>query len=252
MNISAIRWIVIGVLLSLGLRQAAAQDTWLGVNGGLSISDLDGGTNPPSQGYTSRQAANFGLSAETFFNGAFSVRTEVDYVGQGAKRNGVQAINQPPPGLAIPPGQTLYAKFDSETILNYLEVPLMAKYTWGSSFQYFAEAGVYVGYLITAKTESSGSSLVYVDSKGTVATVGGQPLAPVSFNDSVSVKANFADLNWGGTAGVGIAYLLNEDNRVTLTFRFEDGIPSLQRNTALDGKNHTGAVLLTLGYEFKL
>ncbi len=110
--------------------KAIAQSPWFGLKGGISIPDLSGGGgNPLSENYTSRLAANFGLLSDFHLYKRLSLQVELNYAGQGGKRNGVQPITDLPPDLAsqVPPGSYLYANFKNKAVLNYLELPVMAK-----------------------------------------------------------------------------------------------------------------------------
>src|ERR1700744_5756920 len=116
------------------------QSTWLGLKGGISIPNLSGGgDNPLSNGYISRLAANFGLQSEFVLQKHFSLEVELNYAGQGGQRKGVQPITNLPPELQqlAPINGYLYANFRNKAILDYLELPVMAKMTWGTTFQFY-------------------------------------------------------------------------------------------------------------------
>src|SRR5580658_3995757 len=124
---------IFALLVSLQTTHTFAQTPWLGVHGGLSIPDLSGGSgNQLSTGYTSRLAANFGIQGEWHVYHRFSLQVELNYAGQGGQRNGTQPITNLPSSLQsmVPPGSYLYANFDSKAVLNYLELPILAKFTW--------------------------------------------------------------------------------------------------------------------------
>lgn len=63
----------------------------------------------------------------------FAIRVMLTYSGLGSKRNGMQPVTSIPPGLSqlIPRGVNIYANFNNESILNYLELPVMAKVEGG-------------------------------------------------------------------------------------------------------------------------
>ena len=130
------------ILLAAGGATFARQ-TRIGIHGGLGIPSIEGGTNEVSRGYTSRWGPYFGLFADYEVRPHLSLRGELNYSSQGGKRNGMQPI----PGdkltelaqQGIPPEllpETLYADFDNEAILDYLEIPLMAGLTWGRTMRY--------------------------------------------------------------------------------------------------------------------
>src|SRR5580698_966971 len=112
----------------------SAQSTWLGVHGGLSIPDLSGGSgNALSSNYTSRLAGNFGFQSDFGITKKFSISVELNYAGQGGKRDGVQPITNLPAQYAalVPSGDYLYANFKNTAAFDYLELPILARMTWG-------------------------------------------------------------------------------------------------------------------------
>lgn len=232
-----------------------AQSTWTGFKGGISIPNLNGGGgNPLSENYSSRLAANFGLLSEFRVQRHFSLQVELNYAGQGGKRNGMQPVTNLPAELQqmVPPGGYLYADFKNKAILDYLELPVMAKFTWGSAFQFYANAGPYLGYLLHAKEKTSGVSQLYLDSRGMqpVETQAG-PLPAQSFDGSTDVTSSIKRWNAGVTGGIGIAKPFGARNRLFFDARFEYGLLNIQRYKE-DGSNHTGNVLLSLGYAYRV
>ena len=172
----------------------------MGVRGGLSIPRLSAGGNEVSSGYSSRFAPDFGVVAGYDLSDHFAVVGEVHYAGQGGKREGLQPITQSPEGLPpLEPGQYLYGDFKDESILNYLEIPLMGMYRWTLSEKWrcFAEGGPFIGFLLNATEKTRGTSLIYVDRNRTPLTIEGEPLPPVSFDANTNVKSDLNEVNWG-------------------------------------------------------
>ena len=245
--------------MAAGLSMAAASyagvsgDLWFGIRGGPSVPRLSGGNNDVSRGYDSILAPNGGLVSEYYLTDRFSLLVEVDYSGQGGERKGMQPITQTPDGLPqLPPGQLLYGDFKNTSKLNYLEVPVMGKYEWGSGehWRCFAELGPYVGYLLDAKEETRGTSQIYVDKNGTPLTIEGNPLPAMSFDSDTNVRGDLNKWNVGIMGGIGTAYLLNPNNQVFLDLRGEYGLTTVQKDTEQNGKSHTGSAVLSIGYKF--
>ena len=105
------------------------------------------------------------------------------YSSEGGKRNGFQAIDpaSDPMMSLIPPAlqyiyslpvapKYLYATFDNESVLDYLEIPLMVKYSvkMNGSAKLYINAGPYVGILMNAKQKTSGTSYLYADRDATM------------------------------------------------------------------------------------
>jgi hypothetical protein len=231
---------------------ADAETVWFGLRAGPSIPRLSGGNNEISRGYSSILAANFGASAEYVLTEHFSVQCEVNYSGQGGERSGLQPITQSPEGLPQqPPGQYLYGDFTNTSILNYLEIPVMAKYLWKPSgrLRYYVEGGPYAGYLLNAKEKTKGKSKIYVDKNRTPLTVDGYELPAVSFNADTNVKSDLNKVNMGITAGVGIEYVVTDSKVLFFDVRGAYGLRSVQKDTDTNGSSNTGDAVFSFGYK---
>ena len=98
----------------------------------------------------------------------------IEYSSQGGKKDGLQAFPTPPEFAALfPAGMAptyLYANYKSEAKLNYLMIPVLAKFRWNlkpmSPIRIYIDAGPFVGFLLSAKQVTSGSSMIYTDSGG--------------------------------------------------------------------------------------
>ncbi|MBS1603262.1 MAG: PorT family protein [Bacteroidetes bacterium] len=237
-----------GVLLFLQIDGVNAQQIWVGLKGGLSIPDISGGSDELSKGYTSRLAANFGVLSEWQLRRRLSLQVELNYAGQGGQRKGMQPITNLPPEMQalVPSGQYLYANFRNKAILDYLELPVMAKYSWGRRFPLYINAGPYVGYLLQAKEKTSGRSAIYADAQGDPLPTP-QPIPPQSFDATTDVTSSIRRWNVGITGGGGVAWAITPKNRLFFDARFEYGFINIQRYRQ-DGSNNTGNVLLSLGY----
>jgi hypothetical protein len=72
----------------------------------------------------------------------------------------------------FPPGevpQYLYANYKSEAKLNYLMIPVLAKFEWNlsqSPLNLYFEAGPFVSFLLSAKQETRGESQFFTDPQG--------------------------------------------------------------------------------------
>lgn len=249
-SLSACVFAALLCLITMNGGEAFANQTNVGIHGGLSIPSIEGGTNEISQGYTSRVGPYFGVFINYEVKQHFSLRGEINYASQGGQRNGMQPIF-PDPSLPAPPGTTLYASFDNETILDYLEIPIMARLTWGGAQRFFVDAGPYIGFLVRAKTVTSGSSLLYTDASGTPLLVPPDylPLPPVSFDGETDVSQDINSINAGIAGGVGIETPLGPGD-IVFTAHFSYGFTNIQKDTELNGKNNTGSLAVTIGYSY--
>ena len=229
----------------------SADQIKVGAHGGLSIPNIRDGDNPFSKGYTSRQGPFIGLFAEYRLQPNFFLRTEINYASHGGKREGLQPVITDLPGLAVPQELLLYADFDNETILDYLEIPLLAGLTWGKKPRLFVHAGPYIGILIRAKTITGGKSSLSIDDAGTPLLIPPdyQPLPPFSFDATTDSKEDINDLSAGIAGGVGLAFPAGPGELV-LSVRFSLGLTNIQADAETYGKSHTGAIVLTIGYAY--
>lgn len=227
----------------------------LGLKAGLSIPNLQSsGSNPLSEGWSSRQGPYAGFVAETNIGKNLYLQAELNFSSQGGKKNGLQAIPVSqefaaffPEGVPVP--DYLYSSYNSEAKLNYIELPVLFKFDYplSTSISLFANAGPYMGYLIGAKNVTSGMNNIYVDKAMTIPILPG----PVSFDTTIDIKSDIEKLNFGIQAGIGIAYHFNSGSKLFLTGGGNYGLTHIQKDPA-NGENNTGAATVTLGYLFKL
>ncbi|MBE0652011.1 MAG: PorT family protein [Bacteroidales bacterium] len=235
--------------------QSSSSKFTLGIFGGLNIPRLSGGgNNELSRDYTSRSGEAFGFTSNLDLGANFSLRTDLLYSSEGGKRNGFQAIDATSMNPLAPAGTYFYADFKSQSILNYLELPVMLKYSIPIKYSnFYIDFGPYLGYLISASQKTSGSSIVYADrAKTTPITINpqtGEPYA-VSFNATNDVTSSINTLNVGITGGIGYAQHIGKDQLV-LDIRGAYGLNYVQKSSA-DGTSHTGNLLISLGYAVPL
>jgi hypothetical protein len=116
----------------------------------------------------------------------------------------------------------------------------------------YADAGPYVGFLVSAKITTGGMSSLYLDKSGTPLLLppSGQPLPPQDFTATTDVKSDINKVNAGITGGVGIAKTLGPGS-IMLDARGAYGLRDIQTDPK-NGKNNTGSFVITLGYEMSL
>jgi hypothetical protein len=232
---------------------ASAGSISLGVRAGSSIPNLRAQSdNPTSNGWSSRVAPYFGVMADFGITPAFSIRTEIDYAAQGGKRDGMQPVPTGLSGIALPPGTTLYANYKNVAKLNYIEIPVLAAWHFGTGRHFFAAAGPYMGFLVSASNETSGTSALFLDPAGTqpVVDMSGNPVT-ADFNATTDTKSDLNTLNWGVQGGVGFAQPLGR-GALELDVRGGLGLTNVQKDTAANGNNSTGALVVALGYALPL
>jgi hypothetical protein len=154
-------------------------------------------------------------------------------------------------GMPVP--TYLYANFNSEAKLDYLLIPILAKFGWNldaqKKFRITVAAGPYIGFLLSAKQVTSGNSNIYLDPAGKdTLPVGSQP-----FNQTTDIKDQLNTTNFGVEGSVGIEYFLGAMHHDKIFFEAGGnyGFLNIQKGSA-NGKNNTGAATLMLGYAYKL
>ncbi len=256
-----IRYLLSTGLLSTGLLffslSVHAQDFALGIRGGISIPNLTAGgsnENPLNTGYSSRTGPDFGIFGEFKFSNLFSLQPMVEYSSQGGKKNGLQAFPTPDQiaagyqqqGATAP--TYLYANYKSQAKLNYLMIPILAKFGWNfaksSPWRIYVDAGPFVGFLLNAHQATSGNSEFFLDPAATQPLPGGAQ----SFDNNENIKDQLHTVNVGLEGNVGLNYRMGSSN-VFIEGGGNYGFLNIQKGTA-NGKNNTGAALATVGYSY--
>jgi hypothetical protein len=215
----------------------------IGIKGGIGIPNLVAqGDDPVTKGYTSILGPYFGVVSEYKFGGKFSLQAELNYSSQGGQKNGKQAL---PTGSSSQP--YLYATFDAKASITYLELPILAKYTFSinKKLSFFINGGPYLAYRLAGKAVTRGSSVIYKDEAMT------QPLSPTVFLfDSTPDQENITDelkpFNVGIQGGMGLALKAGKGN-IFFTAGGNFGFISIQKDKA-NGENYAGAATITIGY----
>ncbi len=238
------------VLLALCLSTRA--QVFIGGKAGISLPDLKG-NNEQSKEYTSTVGVNGGLFVNFPLTSSLSLQPELNFSPQGGQRKGMQSVPADNiSDITLPAGVILYANFKNITILNYLEIPLVAKLVLGNRIKYYICAGPQVDFLVEAKTKTSGNSLLYFDQAGTMPLAqNGEPLPAVSFDKTTNIKESIKKVNAGFQGGAGIQYPAGP-GIIFLEARAIVGCINIQTHPETDGRNKTGALAISAGYMIKL
>lgn len=231
-----------------------AQNFSLGVRGGMSIPNLTAGgseSNPLNTGYKSRLGGDAAIFAEFQLTPVFSIQPMIEYSSQGGKKEGMQAFPTPKEYAPMfPQGAPpyLYANFKSEAKLDYLLVPVLAKFGWdvhNSPLRIYVDAGPFAGFLLSAHQATSGSSIIYADQQGQQQLSPG----PQSFDDNNDIKNQLNTFNFGVAGNLGIAYHFNQSS-IFLEGGGNFGFLNIQKGTE-NGKNQAGAGTVGIGYAYR-
>lgn len=255
------------VLSFLLLASSAGQEGrfYAGIKSGFGIPSLtaSGVSTPLSEGFASRLGYYGGLVSELRTGDHFGIRAEVNFSSQGGRRDGLQAM--PLLGMLEPLWQMLpqfgfhvdgfmYADIESRAILNYIEVPVMAKYRFHISrkIDFYLQAGPYAGFLMNAKLVTAGKSHIYADSNGMYSVdqilqlASQDPIGEVSFDHTENITPEIHKFNLGGQGAAGFGMKMRS-GELFLEGGGNYGFLKIQKDEA-NGTNNTGAGTVTLGY----
>ncbi|RYJ52118.1 PorT family protein [Flavobacterium petrolei] len=179
--------LLLAVVTVLGFTNVNAQEIKFGAKGGLNFASISGNNSAGSDMVTS---FNFGVLSEISISDKFSFQPELMYSGQG------------------------YSFNDNTIALSYLNIPLMGKYylTKGLSI----EAGPQIGYLLSAK------------------------------NESTNVKDTFKKVDFA--ANLGIGYKL--ENGLNFGARYNFGLSNINNLDNSSSKYKNRVFQLSVGYFF--
>ncbi|MDR2147693.1 MAG: PorT family protein [Tannerella sp.] len=290
----------------------AQSNVSIGVRGGLTIPGLTGGAGDPvSEGYSTATRMGAGVFAEIKISDVFSIQPMLEYTQEGAKRSGMQALvatasnaqlagafpaawqgalsSEPQLAVLTPmlpanfpaPPQYLYADAKRDAKMDYLMLPVLAKFGWNlgesSPWRVYVSAGPYVALLLNAKNEvSMGGSSVYADNlkspliqlpnevmsaipeaTGAVAQISDGLAANLAsgFDGTEDIKDQLHPFNWGLEGNIGLQYQINR-NKIFIEAGGNYGLMNIQKSTGnglyLNGKNHIGAATVMIGYAYEL
>jgi len=237
---------------------------------GYSLGSLTSNTeNIFTDDYESISGIDFGVTFEFKLTALISIQTELNYTHRGGERNGLQpvtandlsnSLNSFYPFIGIPlitNANPLYATFDSESDLQYLEIPALIKFGWGDNLRFSAAIGPYVGILLKATQVTSGSSQFYLDSEGTlpvfVPDEDGQiiTLPAQSLDANTDIKDDLKTVNFGGTFAIGISKNIGDAGQLFIDARASYGFNSIQIKDEY-GESNIGGVIFSLGYAYTL
>jgi len=208
-------------LVAFSTSALAQQEVRFGPKAGVNIANISG-----KDANDNKMLIGFhvGAFAEIKFNEKFAVQPEILYSAQGAKREGTRNV------MGVNVNTNTTSKID------YINVPIMAKYYIAPSFA--VEAGPYVGFLMSAKTE------------GTINSMG----------ENVSIESDDKDFSNSIDFGVGAGASFNLDNGFFIGARYNLGLSKVGKDNtlnfgdvdinveALDTKN--AVIQVSVGYKF--
>ena len=255
----------------------------IGTKVGYSVGQLsDNSDNIYTKKYKSISGIDYGLTMEIPFSDLFSIQTEINITHRGGIRKGAQPIPLDPladalsgigvtleqlnqlvvfqRGMPLTDEDPLYGIYNSKNVLNYLEIPIMVRLGWGDEWRFYTQIGPYVGFLLSAKQETSGTTKLYLDSDALQPLQIPNPfpgtppfidMPEQSFDEKTDVKDDLQSLNAGIQGGVGLIRKINEKNEVYFDLRGSYGFVPIQVDETF-GRSKVGGVIVSIGYTFSL
>ncbi len=260
-------FLFIGILVSVA---AYSQTTKWGIRGGVSIPNIESlDDNIYSKGYTSVTGYDFSVFGDFGITEKFSIKTDLGVIRKGGERSGMQPIPASLLGdLAqmLPPGQAVYANFNSEAVFTYIEIPVLAKYQWslGKKLGLYVNGGPYIDFMLNPTQVTSGTSSLYYDPTGNIPVqipANPQappqdwimvPLPPQDFNAETDISKDLATVDFGAMLGVGLAASIGKQSELFVDIRGAYGFIPLQKDTETYGSVHMGNVSFAVGYAYRI
>ncbi len=244
----------------------------IGAKVGYSLGKLsNSSSNIYTEDYESVSGIDFGFTAEFLLTDLISIQTEINFTQRGGKRTGLQPVtgnelsdqlNQFLPFIGLPlitNTNPLYADFENESDLKYLEVPVLVKFGFGNDFRFYGEIGPYAGILLKATQHTSGTSQFYFDSEAMnpvfVPNPNGNPpfivLPAQSLDADTDVKDDLKTVNFGGIVGIGLIKKLTDKSELFLDARASYSFNTIQIKDIF-GQSHVGGIIFSLGYAYTI
>ncbi|MDW5289645.1 porin family protein [Formosa sp. PL04] len=246
-----------------------AQETKVGVRLGVGLPNLQNkDNNVYSKDYSTVAGFDGGIFMDFGLTENFSIKTELYYASKGGERNGMQPIpptQLPPEFGALVGDNPIFADFDNRAVFNYIGIPVLAKYEWnlGKNWGVYANAGLYVEFIVDPKQETSGTSQMFFDEAGTMPiqvphNVGTDTdpvyilvdLPPMDLTATTDVNSEVANMDFGAMLGGGVSYQVGEAGEIIFDVRGSYGFIPLQNDTDTYGTVHMGSLTFSLGYAY--
>lgn len=248
------------------LQTIAQQNIYLGLKGGISIPNLSSGSTAQSdwdEGYSSRIGPNLGVLGEFQFSNTFSMQPEIDFIGEGGKRNGIQPFSVPDKYLAAfqaafkTDRDYVFSDYNNVSRINYLQIPVMAKFNFplnqNQRLKFFVQAGPFISFLVGAKQLVKTADLkVYQDKAGQQQI---PPEAVAAFfgtklDTAINAKGELHKTNVGVQGAIGLSYNFGP-GKLFIEGGGNYGFIDMQKG-AEHGKNRIGAATVALGYALSI
>lgn len=182
------------VFALIGISQLQAQENGtieVGAIGGVSfvtVSDIQGNSA------SARVSFNFGASGEYYFSDRWGIKAGLIYDSKGWKDGFINSLD--PAGNSI--------RTDADFKLNYLTIPVMANWHFGSTRKWYLNFGGYAGFLLNAEETAFGTD----------------------------VKEGLTSTDFGLALGIGYKFPITDNIKLTIEYQEQFGlIDTFENNT---------------------
>jgi uncharacterized protein YunC (DUF1805 family) len=188
----------------------------------LSTTDAVDNVTPDIESVTS---PTFGLVSEIAIGENFAFQPELLYTTKGFKMTESMNINLG--GLPIPAGVT------ARTKINYLELPLLAKYKFGeNNLKFNIMAGPVLGYAINGHLKSDANLIIDIN----------------TVKNKIDLDAlNYERFEVNAAVGAGVTYEM-EGGKLFADVRYVQGFTDLYKAPVVDLNLRNRGVGVTVGY----
>ena len=225
----------------------------VGIKVGMNMAAMEP-MNEKATPYKRIVSPDLGLLINFPIESDLSLQAEVNYRTQGGKRTGIEKLTQAEMNrYHLPATMDLYANLHNRITLNYLDIPVLIKFTKGNKLKYYMAFGPSISYLVSAKRVSNGESLVYTDEAGiSILKQDGYSATTISQKETTTnIKGDIKKINLAFQAGWGMEYKTNAGSFFIET-KLLLGATNIQANTATNGKTQNTGFLLSAGYMINL
>ena len=193
----------------------------LGVNGGLTYSSFRG--NPQIETLDAGFDFLVGVSFEYQLKERLSLVANINYDRKTATDNPYIQI------IENPDDPSFYGKVKIKFRNQYLSLPILLKYKFGTNNSFFINGGPFLSYLLKSELTNN-------------------------YDDTSSDQTdNFKTLDYGLTFGFGKTFKLKNNNELSIEIRENLGLSEINDVTVVDnGFVKTNSINLICNYSFDL
>ena len=193
----------------------------LGVNGGLTYSSFRG--NPQIETLEAGFDFLVGVSFEYQLKERLSLVSNINYDRKTATDNPYIQI------IENPEDPSFYGKVKIKFRNQYLSLPILLKYKFGTNNSFFINGGPFLSYLLKSELTNNYD------------------------NTSSDQTDNFKTLDYGLTFGFGKTFKLKNNNELSIEIRENLGLSEINDVTVVDnGFVKTNSINLICNYSFNL